>query len=128
MVRIAAAIVLALHGLIHLIGFVVPWRLAEPEGFTYQTTVLAGAVEIGDLGIRLVGLAWLAVGAAFVVIAIGLWRAAPWVGTAAVAVALVSLTLSLLGLPEAGAGIVVNLAILAVAAHALRQPERSLQP
>lgn len=42
MTRYAAAVVVAAHGVIHLIGFVVPWRLADVEGSPYRTTVLAG--------------------------------------------------------------------------------------
>jgi hypothetical protein len=126
MVRIVAAVALTLHGVVHLIGFVVPWRLAEPEGFTYQTTLLAGAVDVGDAGVRLVGLAWLAVAVAFVVLAFGVWRGAPWVLSATALVAAVSLGLCVLALPEAIAGCAVNVAILAAVAAGLRQPGRSL--
>ena len=42
MIRILVMIVLIVHGLIHLIGFVVPWRLATIEDFAYTTTLLAG--------------------------------------------------------------------------------------
>jgi hypothetical protein len=46
-----AAVVLALHGVIHLIGFVSPWRIISLEGFAYRTTVLSGAQDIGDVGV-----------------------------------------------------------------------------
>src|SRR5450759_745041 len=36
MIRRIAAVLLALHGVIHLIGFVVPWRIATLEGFVYR--------------------------------------------------------------------------------------------
>ncbi len=33
MIRRTAAVLLTLHGLIHLVGFVSPWRIATLEGF-----------------------------------------------------------------------------------------------
>jgi ABC-type cobalamin transport system permease subunit len=46
-----AAVVLALHGVIHLIGFVSPWRIISLEGFADRTTVLGGAQVVGDVGV-----------------------------------------------------------------------------
>ena len=54
MIRRLAAIVLALHGAIHLIGFVAPWRIATLEGFAYRTTVFNGALDVRDAGARVV--------------------------------------------------------------------------
>jgi hypothetical protein len=59
MVQAVAAIAMGLPGLDHLIGFVVPWRVATIQGYPYRTTTLNGAVGIGDLGARLLGLVWL---------------------------------------------------------------------
>lgn len=112
MLRYLATAALAAHGLIHLIGFVVPWRIAEVEGFAYRTTAFGGSVELGATGVQVVGLAWLAIAVGFVVAAVGVWRrSASALGlTAALAVA--SLAVCVLGLPETVAGIVVNVAIL----------------
>jgi hypothetical protein len=52
MIRRMAAVVVALHGAIHLIGFVPPWQVASLEGFAYRTTVLGGALDIGNVGAR----------------------------------------------------------------------------
>ena len=56
MIQTVAAALLALHGIIHLIGFVTPWRIATLQGFTYRTTALNGTLEVGDSGARLIGL------------------------------------------------------------------------
>ena len=116
MLRIAAAAVVAAHGLIHLIGFVVPWGIAAVEGFPYRTAVLGGAVDLGDGGARLLGLAWLACAVGFVIAGIGIWRRAAWALPLTAGLALTSVAVCALGLPEAGAGIVVDLAILVAAA------------
>ena len=66
MIRTLAAAILAAHGLIHLIGFVVPWGIAQVEGFPYRTSALAGAVALGETGARAVGVAWLVLAVGFV--------------------------------------------------------------
>jgi hypothetical protein len=66
---------LALHGLIHLIGFVVPSRLAELQGFSYTTTAAWGHIELGEAGARALGLVWLVTAFAFVVAAYAISRA-----------------------------------------------------
>jgi hypothetical protein len=115
MLRTLVAAIVALHGLIHLIGFVVPWRIATVEGFAYRTTVLDGAVSLGDAGVHVLGVIWLAAAAAFVIAGIGIWRRAAWAAPLAAITALASLGLCILGLPETIAGIAVNVAILAAA-------------
>ena len=80
MIRALGAAVLAAHGLLHLIGFVVPWRIAVVDGFADRTTALGGVLALGDGGARIL--------------------------------------VCVLGLPETGAGIVVNLGILAALAWA----------
>jgi hypothetical protein len=116
MTRRIAAVAVAAHGLIHLIGFVVPWGIAQVEGFPYRTTALGGAVALGDAGARAVGLAWLVIAVGFVVAGIALWRDARWAPAFAATLAVVSIAVCALGLPEAAFGIVVNLAILALVA------------
>jgi Flp pilus assembly protein TadB len=115
-ISIVAGVVVAGHGLIHLIGFVVPWGLAQVEGFPYRTTALAGTLALGETGARLVGVVWLACAIGFVVAGLGIWRRASWAVPLTAALAAASIALCVLGLPEAVAGIVVNVAILAVAA------------
>jgi hypothetical protein len=107
--------VLAVHGLVHLIGFVVPWRIAEIEGFAYRTSVLGGSLELGATGVQVVGLAWLAIAAGFVVAAVGAWRRSAWALGLTVGLATASLVICVLGLPETVAGIAVNIALLGVA-------------
>jgi hypothetical protein len=113
----AAAGVLAIHGFIHLIGFVVPWRLATIEGFSYRTTALNGTFEIGDLGTRLVGLVWLGLVVGFLAAGAGVWRGEPWAVPFAASLAVLSLVVCVLGLPQAGAGVAINVAILGAIAY-----------
>ncbi len=107
-----AAAALALHGLIHLIGFVVPWQLVVVDGFAYRTTALVGALALGDGGARGVGLVWLALAAGFVLAGIGLLRHAGWARPLTAALAVGSLVVCALGLPETAGGIAVDAVIL----------------
>ena len=110
--RIVLAILMVVHGLAHLVGFAGAWRLA-PDGIPYKTTILAGSVDLGDSGIRAVGLLWLGLAAAFIVVAVGAFGAFQWWPQAALAVAIVSLLLSATEWPEARLGVVLNVAIVA---------------
>jgi hypothetical protein len=117
MIQTVAAVLLALHGVIHLIGFVTPWRIATLQGFTYRTTALNGALEIGDSGARLIGLVWLALAIGFVAADYGVWRGESWALGLTGVLAGVSLVLCVLGLPEAFAGIAINVIVLGVVAY-----------
>jgi predicted cation transporter len=117
--RIAAAL-LALHGLVHLIGFVVPWRVAQVEGFAYRTTAFDGAIELGEAGALVIGLAWLAIAVGFVIAAVGVWQARAWAIPLTGVLAVASLAVCVMGLPETVAGIVLDVAILGAVAWTAR--------
>lgn len=113
MLRIAFAVLLALHGIAHLVGFLVPWRLMEAEELPYSTTILAGRVDLGPAGIRIFGAAWLLGCVAFLVASGGAATQRSWWTSLAVGAALFSLILSFLAWPEARIGVWLNLVILA---------------
>lgn len=118
--RIALAVLMVLHAVAHLPGFLVPWRLASIPEMPYRTTVLAGRLDLGDGGMRMMGAAWLLAALTFVLAAAGAAGARGWWMPVAVAAAVVSLVLSVLGLPAARIGVAVNLVILAALALAPR--------
>ncbi len=117
--RRVAAILLALHGVIHLIGFVTPWQIASLEGFAYRTTLLNGALDVGDAGVRVVGLVWLGLTVGFLAAGYGVWRGERWALGLTVVLAVVSLVVCLLGLPETFAGVAINVVILALVAYVM---------
>ncbi len=110
--RLFLSLALALHGLIHLLGFVVPWRLAAVKGVTASTAAFFGHVELGAAGAKLLGLGWLLAAAAFLVAAVGVWQSASWANGAVLGAALFSLLLCLAGAPASAPGLVVNALIL----------------
>ena len=111
--RFALALLLLVHGIAHLGEFAGSFRLGLAAEIPYRTTVLHGRVDVGDGGIRLLGVVWLALAVVFVVVGTGAaldttW----WVGVAAVAT-MTSLLMTLLDTPRTHIGLWMNIGILA---------------
>jgi CHASE2 domain-containing sensor protein len=98
----------------HLPGFAVAWRLTTSNEMPYKTTLLGGRVDVGDAGMRVMGLLWLAGALGFVIAAVMTWRATPGWPTLTLLVTLVSLVLSVLAWPDSRIGVAVNVAIVAL--------------
>jgi hypothetical protein len=119
MVRWVIAGLFVLHGLVHLLGFVVPWKLATVAGFPYRTDVLTG-VDVGTTGARALGLLWLVAGLGFVTGGLVLALGAPWWWAVVFGSGLLSLALAVLWWQQAYAGLVLDAAALVgVATYAL---------
>jgi hypothetical protein len=104
------AVVLLLHGVAHLVGFVGAWQLSDRV--PHDTTLLGGAIELGEAGTRAVGVVWLLAALAFAIGAVGALRRASWWPALVVIAALGSLAMCLLALPEAQAGAALDLALI----------------
>jgi hypothetical protein len=108
--NMVAAAILVAHGLAHLVGFVGAWRLSPQV--PYKTTILAGRMDLGSLGTKIVGLLWLLLAIDFALVAWGASAGAAWWPLAAVATALTSLVLCLLAWPDAMYGAFVDAGIV----------------
>ena len=111
--RVVPGAVLILHGLMHLLGFMVYLRLANIESLPYSTALLSGKLEVGEVGARVFGLLWLLAAVGFVVAGVAVFALLPWWGTFTLWVALLSLVVTVLALPDSWFGVVVNVVILA---------------
>jgi hypothetical protein len=111
--RLILGIFMLLHGFAHLPGFTVAWRLTDRPEMPYKTTVLGSAVNLGDVGIRIIGVMWLLGAIAFGVSGISLITRQPWWHQLALATAASSLVLTIIGWPDSRIGILVNLIIIA---------------
>jgi len=111
--RIALAVLMVLHGIAHLPGFLVPWRLIQSPDLPYATTILGGRLDLGGGGIRALGAVWLATALAFCLAGAAAGAARPGWTTAALAVTTFSLALTLAQMPVTRIGLGVNLALLA---------------
>jgi hypothetical protein len=109
--RVILGIVLLVHAVAHLPGFLSDWRLATLKELPYKTT-LVGGFDVGPTGIRFIGALWLLAALAFGMTALGVFVQARWWPAWLLGVSLASLVLCILGWPEARLGIAVNVALL----------------
>jgi hypothetical protein len=110
---LVVAVVLVAHGVAHLVGFVVPWRLMTLPEMPYKTTLFAGRLDVGPDGIRVVGLLWMLAAVAFILAAIAWAVRQPWAEALTAGAALASLILCIAGWPDTRIGVVVNVLLLA---------------
>ena len=109
---------MVLHGFAHLVGFLGSWGLSK--SIPYHTTVFNGRVDIGETGIRVIGVLWLLTALAFAATGItAFMNQRSWMMVAAI-VAAVSLVLCAVELPAARIGLVINAFILVALATAAR--------
>lgn len=109
-----AGVFLALHGLIHLLGFASYLKLTTVPTLPYKTVVLGGRLELGAAGMSLFGLAWGLAAVGFVLAAAAYLFGWAWWQPALIGVTILSLLLTVLDYGPAQAGIIANVAILAL--------------
>jgi hypothetical protein len=115
---------IGLHGVIHAVGFVVPWRGIADELGGYPTTVFFDSIDLGTAGMRLYGVLWLLVGAALVIAGLALARHEDWSIPALAVASAVSLVMCVVSMPSSVFGLAADLVILGwLAVHTgLRRP------
>ncbi len=110
--HIALAVFLFIHGLAHIVGFLVYWKIMKDKEVVYKTTIYPDNINIGDSGVRLLGVIYLAVALSFGIIGYDLiaqpflWGKYIW------AVIVVSLVLCITGWPDTKFGMVANLILI----------------
>jgi hypothetical protein len=117
-----------LHGLVHVMGFVAYWPLAEVTALPYKTSLLNGRWDIGVTGMRLFSLLWLLAGLLFAGAAAGLLLSQAWAWPVLWAAALLSLAICLLDYGPAWRGALLSGLILLglIALQGLRTPAAPL--
>jgi hypothetical protein len=75
---------------------------------------MAGNLDLGETGIRVLGVFWLLTAIAFIALAGAALTQQPLWMPVAITVALVSLSLSMFAWPESKLGVAVNLLIIAI--------------
>ena len=106
--RILLAALLIGHGAAHVVGFAVPWKLVSSAEVPYRTTVLAGSLNVGPVGVRVLGVLWLVLSLGFVAAAVGLLQHTNWWDHEVLVLLVASVALCLLALPESRPGLVAN--------------------
>jgi hypothetical protein len=112
--HIILGIFLIAHGVAHLVGFVTYWKIAFLEEMPYKTTLLSGFLDVGDVGIRIVGILWLLTGLAFAMVGVGIVALQPWWFPLILYITIFSLIMCILDWLDARFGVLVNIIILAL--------------
>jgi len=115
-ISIVLVVIMGVHGLIHLLGFVAYWPLREVPELAYKTTFLGGRLVLGAGGTRLYSVVWLLVAIAFVAVGLGLVAEADWAQSVLVAATVASLIVIALDWTPAFRGALVDVAILVLLA------------
>src|SRR5215510_4208448 len=118
--RIFLAIWFFAHGVAHVPGFLVSWQLRTFPELPFRTTILADSVDVGRVGVRLVGVGWLVGAVAFMTLALAaMLRVAWWQGATYVVLGF-SLILCILGWPRSRIGVASNIVVAVVLTSAPR--------
>lgn len=110
--HIAVGIYMFVHGFAHIVGFLVTWKLVEDKDSPYKTTILDGKLDLGDKGIRILGIGWLLLGMAFFLMTYAAIAETAWWRAATLYVTVLSLILSILNLPDTKYGLMANILLL----------------
>lgn len=102
------------HAVAHLPGFLVDLRLKTLPELPYRTTVLGGLIDLGDIGTKAMGWAWLSAAIALGVVAVATGLGAAWWRSAAYAAVALSVVLCLLALPDTRYGLLANLVLVLI--------------
>jgi hypothetical protein len=110
--NIAIGIYMFVHGLAHIVGFLVSWKLVNDKDSPYKTTILFDKIDLGDKGIRAMGIIWLLTGLAFFILTFGVIVKSDWWKTDTFYVTFFSLLMSILALPDTKYGVMANVLLL----------------
>ena len=100
------------HGFAHLVGFVVPWKIASLQEMPFKTTLFYDKLNLGNKGIKIVGILWLLSALGFFFAAIFILMDNP-IGLLIVSVSICfSIFLCISGLPDSKIGVFANFFIL----------------
>jgi len=111
--QIAASAILALHGLVHLLGVASYTMLAPVKQLPYTTAILNRQLELGATGMAVYGALWAVAAIGFLVSAFGLVSGRHWWRSALLGTAILSLIITAVDLPYPPIGVAVDAVILA---------------
>ncbi|MBN1599908.1 MAG: hypothetical protein JW894_16550 [Bacteroidales bacterium] len=112
--NIILGIAFLIHAVFHLIGFLVPWQVASMEEMPYRTTLFNGRIDIGFIGIRIIGMLWLLTSFCFFLAAIAAFLSLLCCFPAIFGICAFSILLSVAGWPDTVEGTISNIILIAL--------------
>ena len=112
MINTIFTIILLIHAIAHLPGFIMAFKLAEIKELPFSTKIFFKKIEIGEIGIKIYGLVWLVLSIIFFVSVLFILFDKPVYKDTVLVASLLSLIISIGGLPETKYGVIINLLII----------------
>ncbi len=112
MLNYILAALLFIHGVAHLVGFVVSWKLADLKEMPFSTKIFSKKIELGETGIKIYGLIWLLLAVFYIICVILILFNGPIYKNILISASVLSLIMSILGVPESKFGIVINVLLI----------------
>ena len=112
MIRRLAAVVLAAHGVAHVVGFVAAFQLGDFAARTVETSLLWGRLDVSTTVIQVMGIGWLFLAIGFMAVAVALWRSMRHAISGLALATMVSLGFTVLASPTAIVGLGLNIVIV----------------
>lgn len=106
--NIAVAVFLFVHGFAHIVGFLVYWKIMKDKDVEYKTTIFPGDFNVGEVGIRFIGLVYLLVAIAFGYLGYDLLTDAIVFQEYIWPITIVSVVLTVTGWPDTRIGLLAN--------------------
>ena len=110
--NVLLAVALGIHGLIHIIGVLVNFKLVDMKDNPYKTTLLAGRWDIGERGTRIFGAVWLVIMIGYMVGIIGLTLNQSWWYPLTIVMTAASLVICIFDVPGTKFGLIINIVLL----------------
>lgn len=107
------AVLLILHGIAHLVGFMAAYQLGQAGREAYKTTLYYSRFEIGAGGIRTVGVLWLLGAITFIGTGVMMLLGMPAMTDFALYSSIYSLVLCWIALPDTRIGLILNVVLIA---------------
>jgi hypothetical protein len=105
-------LLLIIHGIAHLVGFVVPWKILTLAEMPYKSTIFYNKIDLGHSGIKIIGIFWLLIALLFFIAALFfILQYQVWFVLSIISICS-SFVLCILGLPESKIGVFANFFIL----------------
>ncbi len=114
--RMLFATLLAIHGVIHLVGVLDYWKIADIDGISRP--------DVSNTTLTVLGALWLIAGIGFVAGAAALWSGVAWWKTTVFSAAVLSFVIAGIVWQDAWAGMIVDLIVAIVALPGRFLPQR----
>jgi hypothetical protein len=110
--NIAVAIFMFIHGFAHIVGFLVYFKILKDKDIEYKTTIFPGNINIGEVGIRFLGLVYLLIAFALGYLGYDLLTDAIVFPEYIWPITIVSTLVTLTGWPDTKFGVIANAVLI----------------